>query len=278
MNTPLLKVEGLTKIFGRSCPKCLESTGPSRGNNRCPHCGSIVAVAGVDLDVCPGEVVGIVGESGSGKSTLLSMLHLDVQPTIGRAYFRPYKDGQVDVFSCNPAERRRLQNFHLGMLYQKPEQGLRLHVTAGGNVAERLLLAGWRNVHKMRERSGELLQRTEVPIDRLDDFPLFFSGGMQQRVQIAKVLANGPALLLMDEMTTGLDLSVQAGVLDLVRLIQLQLNLAMIVVSHDLGVVRLLAERVVVMKQGRVVERGLTDQILEDPQDGYTQLLVSCMM
>lgn len=277
MTGPLLQVKGLTKIYGPTCPRCVASTGPDHGNNRCSHCGSIVAVSGVDLDVYPGEVLGVVEESGSGKSTLLSLLHLEIPPTFGEAYFQPYQNREVNVFTCNPAERRQLQNFHLGMLYQKPEQGLRLHVTAGGNIAERLLLANWRNVGQMRARGRELLERTEVALDRMDDYPLFFSGGMQQRVQIAKVLANGPAMLLMDEMTTGLDLSVQAGVLDLVRDIQRQLNLAMIVISHDLGVIRLLAERTLVMKLGKVVEQGLTDQILEDPQDGYTQLLVSCM-
>jgi putative phosphonate transport system ATP-binding protein len=109
----------------------------------------------------------------------------------------------------------------------------------------------------------------------MDDLPGNFSGGMQQRVQIAKALAHNPPLLLLDEVTTGLDVSVQARVLDLIRQLQRQMGIAMLVVSHDLGVIRLLADRTTVMKDGQVIETGLTDQILEDPQHPYTQLLVN---
>ena len=161
------------------------------------------------------------------------------------------------------------------MVYQHAWEGLNLRISAGGNVAERLLAAEWRRIGQIRERAAGLLGRMEVPVARMDDFPADFSGGMQQRVQIAKALANGPAVVLLDEMTSGLDVSVQAGVLDLVQEIQRDEGVAMVVVSHDLGVVRLLCERTLVMKNGRVVEAGLTDQILEDPHHPYTQLLVS---
>jgi putative phosphonate transport system ATP-binding protein len=151
-------------------------------------------------------------------------------------------------------------------------------VSAGGNVAERLLQAGWRDIGRMRARASDLFGRTEIPPGRIDEPPRNFSGGMQQRVQIAKALSNGPALLLLDEMTTGLDLSVQARVLDLVRNLQSELGLAMLVVSHDLGVVSHLCHRTLVMRAGRVVEAGLTDQIVHDPQHPYTQLLVSSQL
>ena len=124
-------------------------------------------------------------------------------------------------------------------------------------------------------RAGQLLARTEVAVERMDESPKNFSGGMQQRVQIAKALATRPPLLYLDEVTTGLDLSVQARILDLILEIQHELNTAMIVVTHDLGVIRLLAGRTLVMKHGRVIESGLTDQILEDPQHAYTQRLVA---
>jgi putative phosphonate transport system ATP-binding protein len=134
------------------------------------------------------------------------------------------------------------------------------------------------HVGNMRERASYLLDKTEVPVRRMDDTPAVFSGGMQQRVQISKAIANNPPLLFLDEVTTGLDVSVQARVLDLIRELQQELGIAMIVVSHDLSVIRMLTDRTLVMKHGRVVESGLTDQILQDPQHAYTQLLVSSLL
>jgi putative phosphonate transport system ATP-binding protein len=166
----------------------------------------------------------------------------------------------------------------MGIVYQNPHLGLRMQVSSGGNIAERLVGAGWRNIARMRQRSAELLERTEIPVARMDEPPCNFSGGMQQRVQIAKALSNNPLLLFLDEVTTGLDVSVQARVLDLIRNLQRELKLSIVVVSHDLGVIRLLTKRTIVMKQGRIVETGLTDQILEDPQHPYTQILVSSQL
>ena len=272
---PLLQVRGLTRLFGRGCERCVELTGPAAETNSCSNCGSIVAVADVDLELYEGEVLGLVGESGSGKSTVLQCLFQDVLPTAGTALLTSFAGGERNVWDATSRERRELRNKLIGMVYQNPRDGLDLMVTAGGNIAERLLAVDWRNVSQMRAKASDYLQRTEVPLDRMDHLPAFFSGGMQQRVQIAKALANNPSLLLLDELTTGLDISVQAGVLDLVRDIQRRYGLSAIVVSHDLGVIRLLADRTIVMKMGRVVEAGITDQVLEDPQHPYTQLLVS---
>jgi putative phosphonate transport system ATP-binding protein len=133
-------------------------------------------------------------------------------------------------------------------------------------------------VGEIRGRASELLEKTEVPVQRMDDRPSSFSGGMQQRVQISKAIANNPPLLFLDEVTTGLDVSVQARVLDLIRELQQDLGIAMIVVSHDLSVIRMLTDRTLVMKNGRIVESGLTDQILQDPQHEYSQLLVSSLL
>ncbi|MGE0688801.1 MAG: ATP-binding cassette domain-containing protein, partial [Dehalococcoidia bacterium] len=218
---------------------------------------------------------GVVGESGSGKSTVLQCLFQDLLPTSGEAFLSSFADGKRSMFEANSRERRELRNRLLAMVYQNPRDGLNLMVTAGGNIAERLLAVDWRNVAAMREKASDYLSRTEVPLDRMDHMPAYFSGGMQQRVQIAKALANNPSMVLLDELTTGLDISVQAGVLDLVRDIQRQYGLSAIVVSHDLSVIRLLADRTIVMKMGRIVEAGITDQVLEDPQHPYTQLLVS---
>jgi putative phosphonate transport system ATP-binding protein len=272
---PLLSVRNLTKIHGRPCGACLAETGPSRDRNSCPVCQSIVACADVSLEVFPGEVLGVVGESGSGKSTVLQCLFMDMLPTSGEAYLTTFHEGRRSIWDATPRERRLLRSQLLGMVYQNPRDGLDLMVTAGGNIAERLLAVDWRHVGQMRAKASDYLTRTEVPLDRMDHLPAYFSGGMQQRVQIAKALANNPSMVLLDELTTGLDISVQAGVLDLVRDIQRQYGLSAIVVSHDLGVIRLLADRTIVMKMGRVVEEGLTDQVLEDPQHPYTQLLVS---
>ncbi|MGN0019263.1 MAG: ATP-binding cassette domain-containing protein, partial [Sphingobacterium hotanense] len=130
----------------------------------------------------------------------------------------------------------------------------------------------------MEGRSYDLLQHVNIPLHRSKEAPENFSGGMQQRVQIAKALSNNPPLLLLDEVTTGLDLSVQADVLDLIKSIQRELNISMIVVSHDLAVIRMLADRTIVMLNGEIIEHGLTDQVLEDPQHFYTQQLVYSLL
>jgi putative phosphonate transport system ATP-binding protein len=235
----------------------------------------------VGFDLFPGEVMGIVGESGSGKSTVLKSLHFDIEPTAGQMLLHASGHSTAqDLFGRNCFEmssfhQRMLRNTLMGIVYQHPHMGLRMQISAGGNIAERLLMANWRSVSRIRARAGDLLAKTEVPVERMDDEPRHFSGGMQQRVQIAKALCNEPLLLLLDEVTTGLDVSVQARVLDLVRSLQAELDLATVVVSHDLGVIRMLTTRTLVMKNGWVVETGLTDQVLEDPQHAYTQLLVS---
>lgn len=273
----VLRVDGLGRRYGRGCRACVANTGPEAGTNTCPACGSIVACAGVSFDLLEGEVLGIVGESGSGKSTVLRMLYLDEPATWGAAYLDRYRGSRADYLTAPLPDQRTLRAEMLGLAYQNPAQGLNLRITAGGNIAERLLNVRVRSVADIRERARYLLGRTEVPVDRMDDLPAHFSGGMQQRVQLARVLANGPRVLFLDELTTGLDVSVQAGVLDLIRELQVQTDVAMVVVSHDLGVIRLLAGRTMVMKNGRVVESGLTDQVLEDPHHPYTQLLVASM-
>lgn len=273
MNGTVLEVDGLKKVYGRGCDHCIASTGPETRTNTCSHCGSVVACAEVSFEVGPGEVLGIVGESGSGKSTVAGCLAFDIEPSAGEARFAGL-DGR-DMFAADAAQKRKLRNFDVGIVYQTPQQGLDLDVTAGGNVVERLLAAEWRHVGGMRERARGLLARTETPTARMDEAPRHFSGGMRQRVQLAKALANKPSLLILDEPTTGLDVSVQARILDLIRDIQRDTRVATLVISHDLGVIRLLTERTLVMRHGRVVEAGLTDQILEDPQHSYTQLLVN---
>ena len=270
----ILEVRGLSRIYGPGCPRCVDSTGPEADTNLCPHCGSIVAIHDVSFDLFEGEILGVMGESGSGKSTVVKALYFDQAPTGGEAIFFD-GDTQHELFALNAARQRWLRNHRFGMVYQNPNLGLNFNISAGGNIAERLLMSDLMDYGAIRERAKALLARTEVLLSRVDDLPKHFSGGMQQRVQIAKALATQPPLLFLDEVTTGLDLSVQARILDLILEIQQELKTAMVVVTHDLGVIRLLTGRAIVMKYGRVIEVGLTDQILEDPQHAYTQRLVA---
>jgi putative phosphonate transport system ATP-binding protein len=163
-------------------------------------------------------------------------------------------------------------------VYQNPRDGLRLGVTAGANVGERLMAVGARHYGEIRAAALDWLGRVEIDTDRIDDLPTTFSGGMQQRLQIARTLVTRPRLVFMDEPTGGLDVSVQARLLDLLRGLVDDLGLAAVVVTHDLAVARLLAHRLLVMRAGEIVETGLTDQVLDDPQHPYTQLLVSSVL
>ena len=277
-NDWLLRVRGLTKIYGDPDDRTLDSTGPAFDSNICPRTHAIVALSNIDFDLYPGEVLGIVGESGSGKSTLVQLLYFDQEPTSGDVHFRAIDDGRINLVTLSNQRKRHARNHLLGMVYQNPRDGLNFGFTAGGNIAEKLLMAGTFHVGRIRERATSLLEQTEVPVKRMDELPSTFSGGMQQRVQIAKGIANHPPLVFMDEVTSGLDVSVQAKVLDLIRQLQRELGVSMIVVSHDLGVIRMLTDRTIVLKHGHIVESGLTDQILQDPQHPYTQLLVSSLL
>jgi putative phosphonate transport system ATP-binding protein len=249
---PLLTAEGLTKHYG-------------------PRLGC----ADVSLEIYPGEVLAVVGESGSGKSTLLSLLSTQLKPSSGRIHYRMRDDVMRDLFELGEAERRFLLRTDWGFVHQDARLGLRMGVSAGGNVGERLMAVGWRNYGRIRREAVDWLARVEIDADRIDDAPTTFSGGMRQRLQIAKNMVTSPRLVFMDEPTGGLDVSVQARLLDLLRGLVADYGLAAIIVTHDLAVARLLSHRLMVMRRGRVIETGLTDQVLDDPREPYTQLLVS---
>ena len=239
--------------------------------------GDSHVVKDLSFAVAPGESYGIVGESGSGKSTLLRCLAGIDKPDEGEVLFRGGIE-PLDIYSVAEQERRRLMRTAWGIVHQNPRDGLRMDVSAGGNVGERLMDNGARHYGRIRETALDWLQRVEIADGRIDDRPRQFSGGMQQRLQIARVLVSEPKLVFMDEPTGGLDVSVQARLLDLLRVLVRDLGLAAIIVTHDLAVARLLTDRLMVMKDGRVVEQGLTDQVLDDPQHAYTQLLTSAVL
>lgn len=233
----------------------------------------VQAVRDVSAHAYPGEVLGIVGESGSGKSTLLRMMNLEETPDAG-TYTLDLDDAPGNLFELDRFARRMLCATRIGIVYQNPHLGLLMKHSSSGNVAERLLVAGERSFATLRAKATEALDASEFPLDRMDAPPIELSGGMQQRVQLAKAIALEPVLLLLDEPTTGLDVSVQALVLDTLKRLQQDRKITMVIVSHDLGVIRTLADRVMVMWRGAVVETGLSDQIFQDPQHAYTQQLV----
>jgi len=240
--------------------------------------GARIGCRDVSFDLYPGEVMGIVGESGSGKSTLLGCLAGQLAPDAGEVLFDTRSEGLRDTLKMSEPERRMLSRTDWAFVHQHARDGLRMGVSAGGNVGERLMAVGARHYGDIRDQAVDWLGRVEIPADRVDDRPTAFSGGMQQRLQIARNLVTGPRLVFMDEPTGGLDVSVQARLLDLLRGLVREMGLSAIIVTHDLAVVRLLADRLMVMKDGHVVETGLTDQVLDDPQHGYTQLLVSSVL
>jgi putative phosphonate transport system ATP-binding protein len=199
-------------------------------------------------------------------------------PDEGVVEFDLRDGGPADIYALPEPRRRLLARTDWGFVHQNPRDGLRMEVSAGANVGERLMAVGDRHYGRIRGAAADWLSKVEIDLARIDDRPSRFSGGMQQRLQIARNLVTRPRLVFMDEPTGGLDVSVQARLLDLLRGLVRALHVAAVVVTHDLAVARLLADRLMVMRAGRVVEEGLTDRVLDDPQHPYTQLLVASVL
>ncbi len=214
---PLLTADGLSKSYGR-----------------------LTACRDVSFALYPGEVLAVVGESGSGKTTLLQLLSAQLAPSAGHVSYR-MRDGVMrDLAALGEADRRFLFRTDWGYVHQDPALGLRMAVSAGANVGERLMAVGWNHYGRIRDTASSWLERVEIDVGRIDDAPRTYSGGMRQRLQIARNLVTEPRLVFMDEPTGGLDVSVQARLLDLMRNLVNELGLAAIVVTHDLAVARLL--------------------------------------
>lgn len=256
---PLLRVENLTKHY------VVDDT---RGGRR--GAALLRAVDGVSFDLAAGETLGLVGESGCGKSTLAQTLLRLVEPTSGHVYFR----GQ-DVLAMS---RRELKEFrkHVQVVFQDPFESLNPRKTVGQIIAE-----PW-TIHrdlvpksKWRVRASELLELVGLRPEHLDRYPGQFSGGQRQRIGIARAVAVEPQLLICDEPVSALDVSVQAQILNLIHDVQLELGLAVIFISHDLGVVRHVSDRIGVMYLGRMMEYGDESDVFERPRHPYTEALIS---
>ena len=255
---PLLEVKNLSKLFAT--------------NKGCQH---------INFQLYPGEVLGIVGESGSGKSTLLNCLSGKQNVDEGEIIFHQptdLKQPKLDIVKAQEAQKRKLMREQWGFVEQNPRDGLRLNVSAGANIAERLMAKNANNFSEIQKIASLWFSNVELDPTRINEFPEQFSGGMQQRLQIARTLVTQPQLVFMDEPTGGLDVSVQAKLLDLIKRLVSEFGLSVIIVTHDLAVARLLTHRLIVMKDSKIIESGLTDQILDDPRAAYSQLLVSSIL
>ena len=239
------------------------------------------AVDGVSFHVDPGETLGIVGESGSGKSvTSLSVMRLIAQPAGqiqpgSRILFRG-EDGVEDLAAASEQRMRQIRGNDIAMIFQEPMTSLNPVFRIGDQIIESLRLHRGLNKRDARDRAIEMLQLVGIPIphQRIDEYPHQLSGGMRQRVMIAMALACDPRLLIADEPTTALDVTIQAQILELLNRLQEEMGMSIILITHDLGVVAETCDRVIVMYAGQVFEEGPVDDVFHDPQNPYTEGLL----
>ena len=256
--TPLLEITDLSVSFGRGARE-------------------VKAVRNVSFDIGAAETVALVGESGSGKSvTALSAMRLLPYPLAWHSGGSIRFDGE-EILTAPPARIRDLRGNRVTMIFQEPLTSLNPLHTVEKQIAETLILHKGMNRRRARDRVVELLHLVGLPEaeSRLNALPHEFSGGQQQRVMIAMALANEPALLIADEPTTALDVTIQAQILKLLRDLQAELHMALLLITHDLGIVRQMAERVCVMTDGEIVEKGSVEQIFERPEHPYTRRLLA---
>ncbi len=218
---------------------------------------AITAVDGVSLTVPRGKIVGLVGESGSGKSTL-------ARAAVGLV---PVDGGRI-VLNGQPIDHR---THNVQMVFQDPQSALDPRMTIGESVAEAIP----RRARNRRARVAEVLDLVDLPVDCARQYPAQLSGGQRQRVGLARALAGEPDVIIADEITSALDVSIQGTVLNLVRDLQRRMRLSLLFISHDLAVVRYVSDFIAVMYRGRIVEHGPADQVLTDPQDPYTRELLA---
>ena len=238
--------------------------------------GIVRAVRNVSFDVAPGETLGIVGESGSGKSvTCYSMMGLIPMPPGRIESGSAMRDG-TDLLHCPEKELRSIRGKRISMIFPDPMSSLNPYLTTGERVAEPLVIHEGAGKKEARDRALEQLALVGIPDaeQRMDAYPHQFSGGMRQRVMIAMALITKPEILIADEPTTALDVTVQKQVLDLIRKLQQDMGTSVILITHDLCVVRQYADRINVMYAGRIVESAPARELLEHPRHAYTRALM----
>jgi ABC-type dipeptide/oligopeptide/nickel transport system ATPase component len=239
---------------------------------------TVTAVDDVSFHIAAGETLGVVGESGSGKSVtafaIMRLLQAPGKITGGRVMF----DGR-DLLTLNEREMRAIRGGRISLIFQEPMTALNPVMRVGDQIAEALTVHGKASRAEARQRAVELLDAVRIPdaARRVRDYPHQLSGGMRQRVMIAIALACRPPLIIADEPTTALDVTIQAQVLDLMRELRARYNLALLLITHDFGVIAEMADRVAVMYKGRLVEEGPVRQILRQPAHEYTQRLLAAV-
>jgi ABC-type oligopeptide transport system ATPase subunit len=231
----------------------------------------VKAVDGVSLDVARGEIVGLVGESGCGKSTLARTIVRLVTPTAGQILFE-----SRDLAALSPRQMRRVRP-RLQMIFQDPYASLNPRMTVSDALAEPMLVHRIARRRDVAEKVAALMERVGLARRYMKKYPHEFSGGQRQRIAIARALALDPALIIADEPVSALDVSVQAQILNLIKQLCRDHNLTLILISHDLAVVRHLAQRIAVMYRGQIVELGDAEQICSNPRHPYTQALISAI-
>ena len=233
--------------------------------------GTVHAVNGVSFDIAPGETLGIVGESGCGKS-VTSLALLGILPRAGRVVSGTARFGGRDLLGLSDVELRRVRGKEIAMIFQDPMTSLNPVLTVGRQIREALETHLGMDRRAARKRAAELLERVGIPSAkmRVDDYPHQFSGGMRQRAMIAMALACEPKLLIADEPTTALDVTIQAQILNILRELVVDRETALILITHDLGVVAGMCERVAVMYAGMFMETGSAEQLFDRPRNPYT--------